>query len=200
MRSLCILLLAATAGLAAVEPPTVTASSLGGHPVLLVRAPAAEPLEPATAARLQQRISVAWEDLPVAEACDRVARATGTAIVVAPELRAAVVPLITLQVDGMRADRVLEWIKTLSKVSITPMHGGLYVSLTEPERASRLSILRVGDLVHTPGDFPGPELALSASGDAAAPAFELFGEQEDDRAGRPSAEELAELLEAHIRR
>lgn len=198
----CLLSLLLAAGLTAAESGavSVTASTLGHNPVLIVRAPAGTPLSPAVAARLRLPVTVAWDGIDVASACDQLARLTGAPIVVAPELRATAAADIVLNVADMRADRVLEWVRTLGRVAVTPMNGGLYVSRQAPARPEQISVIAVGDLVHPIRDFPGPELSIPSPGGEGA-GLNLFAEAKDDEGQqRMDAEELAAMLEEHLRR
>lgn len=199
MRPILLLVLVTAAFAAAAPDVSVTASELGGKPVLIVRGPAGGQLDPAAAARLRLPVSVHWDEVDTVEALDQLARLTGAPIVVGPTLRAGGGVPITLQVETMRADRVLKWITTLSRVQVTPLNGGLYLSLEAPALPQTVTIVDVGDLVHPIRDFPGPELSVPQPGGEGAQIFGDFALGDDDEQ-RMDADELAEMVEEHLRR
>jgi len=194
MRCFCLLLLPLVV-LAAADRVTVEGTTLGGQPVLMVRGPASDPLPPAEAARMRQLVTLDLVEIPVAEACDHLARLTGAAIVVDPALRAEPDRIVTLQVQDMTADRALDWIRTIADVRVTALNGGLYVSLEEPQLATRTVIYRVGDLVHPVQDFPGPTLSVPEPGGEGSIPIPAPGGFGDEREQRLDVDELAEMVE-----
>lgn len=170
----------------------VEGTSFGGQPVLMVRAPAVDDLPIREAAKLRQLVTVDWADVTVAEACDVLARLTQAVIVVDPELRADNQKRLTLAVQDMRADRVLEWVRTLSGTTVRVMHGGMYVT-NRHQGSTQNTVLRVypvGDLVQPLAHFPGPDLQLGAVGGGALPVDAV-----DQNVQFMGVEELAEIVE-----
>jgi len=186
---LLAILIAAVGGLAAVE---IAGGHLAGRAVLIVRAPAQDPLPAVARQQLRQRVTIAWEDLSVAEACDQLARTCPVPVVVAPELRVTSEHRVSLHLADVQLATVFDWIARQGRVQITPRHGGLYVSTGQATDQLRTSYHLVGDLVMPLRDFPGPELAYAAGDDV--PSFDWRPAASEPQ-GRFTADELAELCE-----
>ena len=184
-------------GLGAAETTgvTVTGTTWGGKQVLMVRAPGGEAIDPQQAAKLRLQVSVDWRETPVIDALEHVAKLTGANLVIDPALRAEGANDITFAADGMRADLVLKWLKTLARVEITPMHGALYVSRNPPKLAQRVTIYDVSDLVAPVRDFPGPELSIPEAGGDGGLFIPGFEPEEPERM---DVEELAEIVQLHF--
>ncbi|MDA3961653.1 MAG: hypothetical protein PF961_12745 [Planctomycetota bacterium] len=175
---------------------TVTATSLGGRPMLAVRAPASDAINPQVAARLRLPLNVDWNEISVAEACEQLASRLAIPLVVDPDLRASPSLPVTLQVTNMRGDRVLEWVARLGDVVVTPTNGCLYVSREAPERPNSLRLYDVSDLVHQPRHFAGPTISIHQPGANGA----IIGLPEDESVERMDVDELAEVVNEMINR
>jgi hypothetical protein len=192
IRITCLLALSLS-GLMAVEDGAVSVIRLGGRQLLAVQAPDRR-LDAQTALLLQQRLWLDFQDTPLDEACEVIARSTGATIVISQELRAAA-PGITLKAENMRADTALGWIAELGRVHLTPMHGGLLVSERMPAQKNRLVLYDASALTMAVPDFPGPKMGVNP--DAGTTLFDLPVQVEDEQEER--LDELIALLEQQLR-
>lgn len=160
--------------------------------LLVVSAPA--PSAGLRAGLLRQRLSVAFQDTPMAEVADLLREATGLDVVVAPGVLARGAPL-TLTARDMELGNLLDWIRTLGRVHVGWTDGALYIADEAPRAAQVTRVYDVSDLTMTIRDFPGPDLAIPTdrAGAALIPAL-------PEERSAPTADDLVELIERVIAR
>jgi hypothetical protein len=139
-----------------------------GH-LIIVSAPETK-LDRRVSAALEQRVTVSFEDTPVAEAIDLLHRMTAVNVVVMPAVRASGAT-VTLQVRDMKLANVLTWMATLANCHVQPMHEAICFSDQALPGATVTKVYDVSDQVMPVQDFPGPELAF---GSDAKNGFTLF--------------------------
>ena len=121
-----------------------------------------------------------------------VRKAAPCPIVVAPELADQ---SISLSLKAVTA-ACLKWVEELADVTVSYVHGGVYIGKHAVRGRPTTKLYAVADLTMAIQDFPAPDLAQVKSGKA----FNLWGEQpEASQAQRWDIDELAEIVERHAR-
>jgi len=163
---------------------------------LLVTAPDSGS-DPTVAARMQQRVTVDFQDTPLDDAVAFLRTASGLTIVVAPGARVSAAP-ITLKVVDMSLSNVVEWIRQITKLHVGHVHGALFFSDQPIAGPSTIRLYDVSDLVMTTPDFPGPELAFTA-GNGQKPGGGLFGPTPPASPTSSTPDEITDLIKKHVK-
>lgn len=160
---------------------------------LLVTAPGGPGMAPAVAAKLQQRVTLDFQDAPVTDVVDFLRDVSKVNIVVAPgvTLRA---PTITLKAKDMTLGNTLHWVTKMTGTHMGFIHGALFISDEPVKEASVTRMYDISSMTMAIRDFPGPEVALNAGGTNGGLGGGLFQPVDDDSNSSPSTEEIEEII------
>ncbi len=191
IRSLAIAPLALGCMLAA-DPaaPEVGIARLGN--TLIVTAPGGMSDSPRLARQMEARLTVDFQDVPVAEALDTVGRLGQVSVVVDPVVRAGDAR-ITLQVTGMTMQNVVTWIATQAGISVQPLHDALYAAAKPVAAESRTVLYDISDVAFVAPDFPGRDLGFTAGGSTS-----LFNPGGAERPAAPTAQDIEDILRKQL--
>lgn len=159
---------------------------------LLVTAPGGTAPTGAMAARLNQRVTVDFKDASIDNVVDFLRSVSGANMVVAPAVTAAGTS-ITLKATNMSLGNVLHWVTKMTDTHIGFIHGAIYLSDKPIEDASVTRLYDISDLTLALKDFPGPELALNASGDHGGGGA-IFKPATDSTNAAPTTDEIVEII------
>jgi hypothetical protein len=182
------LLITATAVHAADEPYQI---ARWGN-ALLVTAPGGAGMSPAVAAKLNQRVTLDFQDAPLTDVVDFLRSVSRINIVVAPAV-ALSAPSITLKAKDMSLGNTLHWLTKLSNTHMGFIHGALFISDQPVKEASVTRLYDISDMTMAIRDFPGPEMALNG-GDQSGAGGVLFKPVADDESSSPTTEEITDII------
>lgn len=182
------LLITATAIHAADEPYQI---ARWGN-ALLVTAPGGPGMSPAIAAKMNQRVTLDFQDAPLTDVVDFLRSVSHINIVVAPAVMLNS-PNITLKAKDMSLGNTLHWLTKLSNTHMGFIHGALFISDQPVKESSVTRIYDISDMTMAIRDFPGPEVALSAGGQTGAGGA-LFTPAPDDESSSPTTEEITDII------
>jgi hypothetical protein len=183
------LLCAATLVPAADEPYSI---ARWGN-ALLVTAPGGPGMSPAVAAKLQQRVTLDFQDAAVTDVIDFLRDVSKVNIVVAPAVTLGA-PTITLKAKDMTLGNTLHWVTKMTNTHMGYIHGALFISDQPVQEASVTRLYDISSMTMAIRDFPGPTLALNAGGADGGVGGALFRSAEEDSTSSPSSEEIAEII------
>ena len=174
----------------------------GSTTVLAVSAPAGQVPSRDMVARLQQRVTLRFEGVDIAEVATFFHRHVGLNIILDPQLRRDPPPPIHLHVTDMTANAALAWVLRQADIQAVFRDEALYLSRDPGVGPRRLMLYDVGDLVAGPQDFPGPSLGLTQPSGGQAGGFDIFAPARGagDVRDRMDIEKLAALLEEMLGR
>jgi hypothetical protein len=187
---------------AAVVPATVAFAADEPYQIarwgnaLLVTAPGGPAMSPAVAAKLNQRVTLDFQDASLTDVVDFLRDVSKVNIVVAPAVLLKS-PTITLKAKDMSLGNALHWLTKLSNTHMGFIHGALFISDQPVKEASITRIYDIADLTLPVRDFPGPELALNGSGQTGAGGA-LFQPVADDESSSPTTEEITDIIKKVI--
>jgi len=187
--SLTLGLLIATTGAHAADEPYQIAR--WGN-ALLVTAPGGPGMSPAIAAKLNQRVTLDFQDAPLTDVVDFLRSVSHINIVVAPAVMLSA-PAITLKAKDMSLGNTLHWLTKLSNTHMGFIHGALFLSDQPVQEASVTRMYDISDMTMAIRDFPGPELALSSGGQNGGGGA-LFGPVDDSESSSPTTEEITDII------
>jgi type II secretory pathway component GspD/PulD (secretin) len=147
---------------------------------------------------LEQRISCDFQDQPFEEVVAYLRKVTGANIIVAPSVQAAQAGggTVTLAVKDMRFGDALKWILELTSLKMALQNQAIFISNEAIVGSVALRMYDVTDLIQTPSDMPGREMANS-SGTGTGGATDLF-KQDDTVVKPPNPEELVEFIKKNV--
>lgn len=183
------LLCTATLVPAADEPYTI---ARWGN-ALLVTAPGGPGMSPAVAAKLQQRVTLDFQDAPVTDVIDFLRNVSKVNIVVAPAVTLSA-PTITLKAKDMSLGNTLHWVTKMTNTHMGYIHGALFISDEPVKEASVTRMYDISSMTMAIRDFPGPEVALSAGGANGGLGGGLFKPADEDTNSSPTTEEIEEII------
>jgi type II secretory pathway component GspD/PulD (secretin) len=151
--------------------------------------------------RLNQKISVNFEEVSIEDAILFLRQITGTTIILAPDVTAA--PPVKLKIEGMSFREVLKWTLEGSSLKMALKNEAIYISSQPIVGAIALRMYDVTDLMSPVQDFPGKELAISGAGGggggAGGGAFNLFKmDAVKADSGGSTPEELIEFIKSNV--
>ena len=157
-----------------------------------------EPWVAALHDRLEQRITFDFQDKPFEEVVAFLRQVTGANIIVAPSVQAAQAGggTVTLNVKEMRFGDALKWILELTSLKMALQNQAIYISNEAIVGSVALRMYDVTDLIQTPRDMPGREMAYS-SGAGAGGAADLF-KRDDTVVTPPNPDELVEFIKKNV--
>ncbi len=139
--------------------------------------------------RLEQRISVDFNEVPLNEVAAFLARVGAINLVLTPELLAQP-PSVTLKADGITLGNALHWIATLTKVRWGWRDEAFYFSDRKMSAPRVAKFHEVADLLRPVPNFPGPDISMPEPGGSGIQVMPPIVEP----AAPPSSEELIELV------
>lgn len=157
---------------------------------LLVTAPGGPGMSPAIAAKLNQRVTLDFQDAALTDVVDFLRSVSHINIVVAPAVTLTS-PTITLKAKDMSLGNTLHWLTKLSNTHMGFIHGALFISNEPVKEASVTRMYDISDMTMAIRDFPGPELALSSGGQNGGA---LFGPVDDSESSSPTTEEITDII------
>ncbi|MEK7412633.1 MAG: hypothetical protein AAB263_04870, partial [Planctomycetota bacterium] len=114
--------------------------------------------------KLEQEITVDFQDQGIDEVVNTLRRLTGTNLVLDPRVVATPTP-VTLPATGMKFKFVLENIKLQTKLSYSLRNEAIYISSDQGSRGDMvMRMYDIRDLTHGMTNFPGPDLTIPAAG------------------------------------
>ncbi len=150
--------------------------------------------------RLNQKISVNFEDVSIEDAILFLRQTTGTTIILAPDVTA--VPPVKFKIENMSFREVIKWILEGSSLKMALQNEAIYISSQPIVGAIALRMYDVTDLMSPVQDFPGKELAISGAGGGGASgggAFNLFkADAAKPDAGGSTPDELIKFIKDNI--
>ena len=159
---------------------------------LMVTAPGGPGMSPAIAAKLNQRVTLDFQDAPLTDVIDFLRSVSHINIVVAPAVILSA-PSITLKAKDMSLGNTLHWLTKLSNTHMGFIHGALFLSDQPVKETSMTRIYDISDMTMAIRDFPGPNLALNAGGQGGAGGA-LFAPAPDDESSSPTTEEITDII------
>jgi len=152
-------------------------------PLLVLAAPSARDSErinvedheaapPILRALRTKRLSVRFDEAPLADVVRFLATATGINAMLAPALqdRKDELPKISLRLVGVTAANALRTVLEVTDLGAVVRHGVLMITTREDARGKPvLRLYYIADLTQRLRDFPGPELGLPTANREAAP-------------------------------
>ncbi|MBA3697867.1 MAG: hypothetical protein H0W78_03225 [Planctomycetes bacterium] len=159
---------------------------------LLVTAPGGPGMSPAIAAKLNQRVTLDFQDAALTDVVDFLRSVSHINIVVAPAVTLTS-PTITLKAKDMSLGNTLHWLTKLSNTHMGFIHGALFISNEPVKEASVTRMYDISDMTMAIRDFPGPELALSSGGQNGGGGA-LFGPVDDSESSSPTTEEITDII------
>jgi hypothetical protein len=159
---------------------------------LLVTAPGGPGMSPAIAARMNQRVTLDFQDAALTDVVDFLRDVSKVNIVVAPAVLQSA-PTITLKAKDMSLGNTLHWLTKLSNTHIGFIHGALFISDQPVKEASVTRLYDISSMTMAIRDFPGPELALSTNTQGGAGGA-LFKPVEDKENHSPTTDEIEEII------
>ncbi len=156
-----------------------------------------EPWVAALHDRLEQRVTFDFQDTPFEEVVTFLRQVTGTNIIVAPSVQAAKAGggTVTLKVKDMRFGDALKWILELTSLKMALQNQAIYISNESIVGSVALRMYDVTDLIQTPRDMPGREMAYSSGGSTGA--SDLF-KKDDTVVKPPNPDELVEFIKKNV--
>ena len=164
---------------------------------LLVTAPGGSAPTGAMAARLNQRVTVDFQDASIDAVADFLRSVSGANIVVAPAVTASGTT-VTLKASSMSLGNVLHWVTKMTNTHIGYIHGAIFLSDKPVEEASVTRFYDISDLTMPLKDFPGPELALS-SGNQGKGGGAVFMPPAESTNAAPTQDEIVEIIKKVVK-
>ncbi|MFW5830179.1 MAG: type II secretion system protein GspD, partial [Planctomycetota bacterium] len=130
--------------------------------------------------RLEQVITVQFEDAELIDVVDFLRRTTGVNIIVATEVVAdAAVPPITLSANNMKLKTALKWVMQITRLQMSIRNQAIYISKEGQLGEVALRLYDISDLLSPVRDFTGIELGYSAADDGGFEIIDTFAEEGD---------------------
>ena len=158
-----------------------------------------EPWVAALRDRLEQRVTFDFQDTPFEEVLTFLRQVTGTNIIVAPSVQAGAAGggTVTLKVKDMRFGDALKWILELTSLKMALQDQAIYISNEPIVGSVALRMYDVTDLIQTPRDMPGREMAYSSGSGDGGGGIDLF-KKDDTEVKAPNPEELVEFIKKNV--
>ena len=131
---------------------------------IIVNAPAYDKVPASLINKLEQRVSVNYQDIDLVEAIDQFQKLTRLNVVVDPRLRADAQKTISLNAKNMKASSLVNWFKQLGDIHVSYMNEAIYFSVDKPKGTRKISLLDVSDLTMPIRSFPGPKMSIPSNG------------------------------------
>lgn len=145
-----------------------TTAELGAHQVELWRQQLTD--------RLEQRITVDFQEQPFEEVIAFLRQVTGANIIVSPTALANSPPPVTLKVKDMKFGDALKWILELTQLHYALQDQAIFISNDIVVGSIILKIYDVTDLTMPIPDFPGKDMGFGGgTGGGGGGGFALFG-------------------------
>jgi hypothetical protein len=167
-----------------------------GHS-LLVTAPGGTEMSRAESIKLNQRMTLDFQDAPLTDVVDFLRDASKMNIVVAPAVLLSA-PNITLKSSNMSLGNVLNWVTKLSNTNFGFLNGALYISDKPIVEASVTKIYDISDMTLPIRDFPGPEMSLNGGGQNGSNSGAIFKQVGDTKDNAPTTEEVEDIIKKVI--
>ncbi len=148
-----------------------------------------ESLPKAARQRLDQRISVDFNEVPLNEVAAFLAKVSAINLVLTPELLAQP-PSVTLKADGITLGNALNWIATLTRVRWGWRDEAFYFSDRKLPAPRVVKFHEVADLLRPVPNFPGPDLSLPEPGGSGILVMPPIAEP----VAPPTGDELVDLV------
>jgi type II secretory pathway component GspD/PulD (secretin) len=152
--------------------------------------------------RLEQRITVDFEERAFEEVVAFLRQVTGANIIVSPTALALNPPPVTLKVKDMKFGDALKWILELTKLQMAIQDQAIFINDAPVVGAVVLRMYDVTDLTMPIKDFPGRETGFSGGGGGGAGGFNLFagagGGGDGNTGGGVTADELIAFIQDNV--
>jgi type II secretory pathway component GspD/PulD (secretin) len=114
--------------------------------------------------RLEQMITVQFEDAELVDVVDFLRRTTGVNIIIATEVIAdAAVPPITLSATNMKLKTALKWVMQITRLQMVIRNQAIFISQEGETGDIALHLYDISDLLLPTQDFTGIELGYGSS-------------------------------------
>ena len=149
--------------------------------------------------RLDEVVTVNFEDTPLADAVEFLRNQTNVNFIIANEIYESDPPPITLRATNMKLRTALKWILEVTDLKMAIRDEAVFISTEDVRGDIILRMYDISDLTSPVRDFPGLELAYNAAGTQGGGAS-LFADAGFDDAGDEGIDpdEIAEFIQESV--
>ena len=149
--------------------------------------------------RLDEVVTVNFEDTPLEDAIAFLRNQTGVNFIIANEIYEEDPPPITLRATNMKLRTALKWILEVTDLKMAIRNEAVFISTEDIQGDIILRMYDISDLTSPVRDFPGLELAYNAAGTEGGGAS-LFADAGFDDGGDEGIdpEEIADFIQESV--
>ncbi len=148
--------------------------------------------------RLDEVVTVNFEDTPLEDAIAFLRNQTGVNFIIANEIFESDPPPITLRATNMKLRTALKWILEVTDLKMAIRDEAIFISTEDVRGDILLRMYDISDLTSPVRDFPGLELAYNAAGTSGGGASLFADAGFDDDEGGIDPEEIADFIQESV--